>query len=77
MIQTWNLGGFTALPAAIMSTILIVWTYFRLPEMKGRSFDDLDVLFFLGIPARKFKSYRITQEDKARFHKLHSEEEDE
>ncbi|GJN91928.1 hypothetical protein Rhopal_004953-T1 [Rhodotorula paludigena] len=62
--QTWNLKGKSAFPAVAFTAILFVWSFFRLPEMKGRSFEELDILFALRIPARKFKSYVITAEDK-------------
>ncbi|GAA5859880.1 hypothetical protein JCM8547_004370 [Rhodosporidiobolus lusitaniae] len=62
--QTWDLKGKSAFPAAGFTLILLVWSYFRLPEMKGRSFEELDILFALRLPARKFKSYIITEEDK-------------
>ena len=32
----------------------LVWTYFRLPEMKDRTYEELDILFQRKIPARKF-----------------------
>lgn len=38
--------------------ILIVcfaWGFFRLPEMKGRTYEELDILFARSVPARKFK----------------------
>ncbi len=31
-----------------------MWTYFRLPEPKNRTYGELDILFERGIPARKF-----------------------
>lgn len=34
----------------------IIWTFFRLPEPKGRSYGELDILFEQRVPARKFKS---------------------
>lgn len=34
--------------------IVFVWAYFRLPETKGRTFDELDTLFAKQVPARKF-----------------------
>jgi SP family general alpha glucoside:H+ symporter-like MFS transporter len=34
----------------------LVWAYFRLPEPKGRTYGELDVLFEQGVPARKFAS---------------------
>ena len=40
-------------------TISIVWTYFRLPEPKGKTYAELDVLFERKISARKFKSSSV------------------
>lgn len=34
----------------------LVWAFFRLPEMKGRTYEELDILFRRKIPARKFAS---------------------
>ena len=31
-----------------------IWAYFRLPECKGRTFDELDILFAKKVSARKF-----------------------
>lgn len=36
-----------------------VWGYFRLPELKGRTFEEIDVLFQQRVPTRKFASYKI------------------
>lgn len=36
--------------------ICFVWTYFRLPEPKGRTYAELDLLFEQEVPARKFKT---------------------
>lgn len=38
------------------SLIVLVWAFFRLPETKGRSFEQLDVLFARKVPARRFKT---------------------
>ncbi|BGP57042.1 hypothetical protein JCM8202v2_004680 [Rhodotorula sphaerocarpa] len=65
MFQTWNLKGKTAFPAAGMTFLLLIWAFFRLPEMKGRSFEELDILFALKTPTRKFSSHVITEADKA------------
>ena len=32
-----------------------IWTYFRLPEPKGRTYGELDILFERKINARKFR----------------------
>lgn len=36
--------------------LVFVWSYFRLPETKGRTFDELDTLFAKRVPARNFAS---------------------
>lgn len=43
--------------------LAFVWAYFRLPEMKGRSFRELDILFERGVPARQFAKTEV--DDKA------------
>lgn len=72
-----------------MTFLLLIWAFFRLPEMKGcvlspclsaarsgptslpcpdtrsRSFEELDILFALKTPTRKFSSHVITEADKA------------
>lgn len=39
--------------------VFFIWTYFRLPEMKGRTFEELDILFAKNISARNFAKYRV------------------
>ena len=36
-----------------------IWTFFRLPETKGRTFEELDILFASGVPAREFMRYHV------------------
>lgn len=33
------------------------WNYFRPPESKDRTYEELDILFEKGIPSKKFSSY--------------------
>lgn len=49
-----NLHGKAAFPAAVFSSLLLVWAWFRLPETKGRTFEELDILFERDTPAREF-----------------------
>lgn len=35
--------------------VFFVWTYFRLPEMKGRTYEELDLLFANKVKTRAFK----------------------
>lgn len=37
----------------------LVWAFFRVPETMGRTFEELDLLFDKGVPARQFKGYRL------------------
>ncbi|EJU01345.1 sugar transporter [Dacryopinax primogenitus] len=52
--QNANLKGKAAFPAACFNVALFVWAFFRLPESKGRTFEELDILFAKHVPARKF-----------------------
>ncbi|KAF4455949.1 MFS maltose permease [Fusarium austroafricanum] len=49
-----NLQGKAALPAAGLTLMLLTWTYFRLPEVKGMTAETLDHLFHNRVPTRKF-----------------------
>jgi SP family general alpha glucoside:H+ symporter-like MFS transporter len=51
-----NLQGKAAFPAAVLTLMMIVWTYFRLPEIKGMTTETLDKLFHSGTSARKFRA---------------------
>lgn len=44
-----------------LCAICWVWTYFRLPEPKGRTYGELDLLFEHHVPARKFASTAVDQ----------------
>ncbi|KAJ0427171.1 general substrate transporter [Aspergillus carlsbadensis] len=49
-----NLKGKAAFPAAAFTLLLIVWTFYRLPETKGLTTETLDHLFHERVPARRF-----------------------
>ncbi|KAI0017655.1 sugar transporter [Xylariomycetidae sp. FL0641] len=49
-----NLKGKAAFPAAALTAVLVVWTFFRLPETKNMTPETLDRLFHARVPARKF-----------------------
>ncbi|KAI0022707.1 general substrate transporter [Xylariomycetidae sp. FL0641] len=53
----WNLQGKAALITSSVSTMLIIWAFFRLPETNGRTYEELDLLFEAGVPARQFKDH--------------------
>ncbi|ORY25530.1 general substrate transporter [Naematelia encephala] len=55
-----NLQGKIAFMWAGISLCSIVFCYFFVPEFKGRSLEDLDVMFEARIPTLKFGSYDVT-----------------
>lgn len=52
-----NLKGKTAFVWFATALPTLIWSYFRLPETKDRTYEELDILFEKGIPSRKFSSY--------------------
>ncbi|CUM65856.1 uncharacterized protein PRCAT00003505001 [Priceomyces carsonii] len=54
-----NLRGKAGFVFGGMSLICIGWCYFRLPETKGRTFDEIDVMFHRKIRARDFSEYKV------------------
>jgi SP family general alpha glucoside:H+ symporter-like MFS transporter len=52
----WNWGAKSGLFYAGTCFCCFIWAFFRLPEPKGRTYGELDILFEKRIPARKFKS---------------------
>lgn len=38
---------------------MAVWAFFRLPEPKGRTYEELDILFAKGVSARKFAKSEV------------------
>jgi SP family general alpha glucoside:H+ symporter-like MFS transporter len=57
----WNWGAKAGFFWAGMNFFCIVWIYFRLPEVKGRTYGELDILFENKISARKFASTEVDQ----------------
>ncbi|KAL7927389.1 general substrate transporter [Trichoderma austrokoningii] len=55
----WNLKGYTGFVWGGTAFLTFVWAYFRLPESKDRTYEELDILFARRVPARKFASYQI------------------
>lgn len=55
----WGWRGKTAFFWGGLNLLGLIWTYFRLPEPKGLTYADLDILFENGISARKFRKVEI------------------
>ncbi|KZL76665.1 sugar porter family mfs transporter [Colletotrichum incanum] len=57
--SAWNWGAKSGLFWAASCFICFVWTWFRLPEPRGRTYGELEVLFEQGLPARKFSKTEV------------------
>lgn len=72
--SAWNWKNYTGFFWAAICFCCIIYTYFRLPEPRGRTFAELDLLFEKGVSARKFATTDIDVfgethvEDTATFH---------
>jgi SP family general alpha glucoside:H+ symporter-like MFS transporter len=56
----WNWGAKTGFFWAGFCFLSAVWVWFEMPETKGRTYAELDVLFANKVRARKF---RLTEVD--------------
>ncbi|KAK3678550.1 hypothetical protein LTR78_001848 [Recurvomyces mirabilis] len=54
-----NLKGKTAYFWFATACLTVVWAYFRLPECRGRTYEELDLMFHNKVSARKFASYEV------------------
>ncbi|KLO86335.1 Uncharacterized protein LW93_11109 [Fusarium fujikuroi] len=59
--SSWNWGARAGLFYAGTNALCLLWCFFRLPESKGRSFGELDLLFEQRVPARKFKTTSVDE----------------
>ncbi|KAF2744584.1 sugar transporter [Sporormia fimetaria CBS 119925] len=76
----WDWSNFTGFFWGGICFLCIIYTYFRIPEPRGRSFAELDMLFEKGVSARKFASTKIDVFEDAHLEDtttLHRYEEDE
>jgi SP family general alpha glucoside:H+ symporter-like MFS transporter len=55
----WNWQGKSAFFWAGSCASSLIWAYFRMPESKGRTFEELDMLFEARLPARGFRTYEM------------------
>jgi SP family general alpha glucoside:H+ symporter-like MFS transporter len=55
----WNWSNYAGFFWAGLCFLCIIYTYFRVPEPRGRSFAELDVLFERRISARKFSATEV------------------
>ncbi|OJJ42780.1 hypothetical protein ASPZODRAFT_155048 [Penicilliopsis zonata CBS 506.65] len=57
----WNWGAKAGFFYAGTNLLCNIWCWFRLPETKGRTFGEIDLLFHHQVPARKFKYTKADQ----------------
>jgi len=57
--DAWNWQNYAGFFWAVICFFCIIYVYFRLPEPRGRSYAELDVLFEKKIPARKFDKTEV------------------
>jgi SP family general alpha glucoside:H+ symporter-like MFS transporter len=55
----WGWGGKSAFFWAGTCAMCVIWIYFRLPEPKGRTYAEMDILFEDKVPARRFKDTKL------------------
>ncbi|EME88691.1 uncharacterized protein MYCFIDRAFT_35401 [Pseudocercospora fijiensis CIRAD86] len=54
-----NAGAKMEFLFAGVSVFSLIWAYFRLPETKGRTYEEQDWLFSHNVPTKKFKGYVV------------------
>lgn len=57
-----DLGAKTNFVWGGMFILSVLWCYFRLPETKGRTVEELDYMFVHKVSTRKFKDYKTDSE---------------
>lgn len=55
----WNWKGKTGFFWGSTAFCVFIWAFFRLPEVKGRTYEELDILFANRVPARKFATTTV------------------
>ncbi|RDW89778.1 putative alpha-glucoside transport protein-2 [Coleophoma cylindrospora] len=59
----WNWKGKTAFFWTVSSFLTTLWAFFRLPETKDRTYEELDIMFLRKIPARKFSREKLDENE--------------
>lgn len=58
-----NWKGKTAFLAAGFGALVALWAHFRLPECKGRTYEELDILFSKNLKAKEFGKYQFNRQE--------------
>ncbi len=54
-----DLGGKLGFFFGGLSVPCLIWWYLRVPEMKGRTYEEIDIMFERQVKTRLFKGYEI------------------
>lgn len=60
----WNWKGRTCWPLAGTGLLCLIWMFYRLPETKGLTYVELDILFDKKAPTPKFRQFRVNLESR-------------
>jgi hypothetical protein len=55
-----NLGGKVGYVYGSINVVMVALTYFIIPELKGRTLEEVDQLFASGAPLRKFHAVQTS-----------------
>ena len=55
----WYLSGKTGFFSAGTTALVCLWAFFRLPECKGRTYEELDLLFAKKTKTRRFAKAEV------------------
>lgn len=55
----WAWGARSALFYAGTNVLCLIWCWFRLPETAGKTFAEIEALFAMRVPARKFRTTKV------------------
>jgi SP family general alpha glucoside:H+ symporter-like MFS transporter len=59
----WNWKGKTGFFWFVTAFGTLVWAFFRLPETKHRTYEELDLMFAARVPTRKFSRFQVDAYD--------------
>lgn len=54
-----NIKGKAGFFTGGLMLLCFIWAYFRLPECKGRTYEELDIMFNNKVPTRDFEKYKV------------------
>lgn len=58
-----NLGGKVGFVYGAISVSAVIWCYFFIPELKGKSLEEIDYMFEIKVPYRKMGRFVVAKED--------------